>query len=256
MPDSVASVSVYNAATCQTYCIGFSLQPCHLPDLLHCFQFRAGPLARLYFIGFRLQTLLHWFQFTAVPLVRLYCICSTLQPSHRSDFIALVSVGSPDTYQFFPQWFQSAFLLLARLFHWFQFTALPFARLYHFSINLQRCHLQTLLHCFQFTVLPVVRLYALVSVCSRAAGQTFFALVPVYSHTNGQTLLLWFELAVPTLVRLSFMISVCSPAACQVGLLPLARFDLSRFSLQPAYICTKIYSSESCRVVWLCPLGP
>ena len=45
------------------------------------------------------------------------------------------------------------------------------------------------------------------------------------------------------LVRLYFMVTVCSFAACQTlfnwfqfTALPLARFDLSRFSLQPAYI--------------------
>ena len=94
----------------------FQLQPYHLPDLLHGFQFTAGPLARLYFVGFSLQTLLHWFQFTAVPLVRLYCIGSCLQPSLWSDFIALVSVYSRAAGQTLLHWFQLAVLLFARLY--------------------------------------------------------------------------------------------------------------------------------------------
>ena len=89
--------SVYSRTTCQT--------------LWQCFQFTAKPLARLYLIGFSLQTSLHWFQSTAVPLVRLYFIgfspdtCQTLFHSFGlhsccwSDFISLVSIYSPATYQ-------------------------------------------------------------------------------------------------------------------------------------------------------------
>ena len=81
------------------YRFSISLQRYHLSDLFHWFQFTAGPLARLYLIGFILQTLLHWFQSTAVPLVRLYCIGFSLQPYHWSDFIALVPVYSRTTGQ-------------------------------------------------------------------------------------------------------------------------------------------------------------
>ena len=225
----------------------FQLQPCHLLDLLHCFQFRAGPLARLYFVGFSLQTLLHWFQFTAVPLVRLYCIGFSLQPCHWSDFIALVSVGSPDTCQTLFHGFSLQpchlpdFITLVSVYN------AATCKLYGIVSSLQPYHLldfialayspatrQTLLHWFQFAAGPLVRLYCTDSSLQPYHWSDFITLVWVGSCDACQTLIHYISLQS---CRLSDFILLVS-----VGVLPLARFDLSRFS--------------SYRVVWLCPLGP
>ena len=116
----------------------------------------------------------------------------------------------------------------------FQFTAMPLARLYRMSINLQRCHLSDYCIGFSLSAVPFARLYCTVFGLQPYHWSDFISLVSVGSSDACQSLFHWFQCAV----------------------LPLARFDLSRFSLQPAYICTEIYNSESYHVVWLCPLGP
>ena len=89
-----------------------------------------------------------------------------------------------------------AALPLARLLHWFQFTVLPLARLYRISISLQRQHLSDSV--------------ALVSVYSRAIGQTLFHCFSVGSPDACQTLFHWFQLAVLPLARFDFPGSVCN----------------------------------------------
>ena len=179
------------------------------------------------------QTLLHWFQFTVLPLARLYRFSISLQPLHLSDSIASVSFDSRATCQI--------------VLHGCQFTAVSLARLDLIGCFLQSCHLSD-----------------------------FIAVVSVYSRATGQILLQWIRFTAYHWSDLISLVSGGSPDACQtlfhgfslrtdacqtlfhwfqLAVLPLARFDLSRFSLQPAYICTETYNSESYHV-WLCPLGP
>ena len=137
--------SVYSRATCQTlfhwfqftavplvrlYFIGFSLQPCHLPDFISLVSVYSRATC---------QTLFHWFQFT---LVRLYFIgfspdtCQTffhsysLQSCCLSDFISLVSVYSPATYQTIALLAVYNAATCQTLLHWFQLTVLPLVRLH------------------------------------------------------------------------------------------------------------------------------
>ena len=202
LPDFMPLFSVYSRATCQTLC--------------HCFQFTAVPLARLYFIGSSLQpchwsdfislvsvysratcqTLFHWFQFT---LVRLYFIgfspdtCQTLfhsfslQSCCLSDFIALVSVYSPATYQTIALLSVYNAATCQTLLHWFQFTARPIATLYCIGFSLQPGHLPD---------------YCIIISLQRRHLSDFIALVSVYSRANCHTLLHWFQLTVLPLVRL------------------------------------------------------
>ena len=230
MPDSIALVSAYNAATCHF----IALVSVYSQILWHCFQFTAKPLARLYFIGFSLQTLLHWFQSTAVPLVRLY-------------FIGF----SPDTCQ--------------TLFHSFSLQSCCLSDFIFIGFSLQPGHLpdfialsvynaatcQTLLHCFQFTAVPVATLYCIGFSLQSCHLSYFIPLVPVDNHTNGQTLFHWSELAVATFVRLYFMISVCSLAACQTlfhwfqfAVLPLVRLYFIGFSLQSCHLPDLIFQVQ------------
>ena len=92
LPDSIASVSVYSPATCQT----IALVSVYNADTC--------------------QTLLHRFHLTAVPLARLYCMVVSLQPCHWPDLIALVAVYSPATCQTLLQWFQFTAVLLVILY--------------------------------------------------------------------------------------------------------------------------------------------
>ena len=192
-------------------------------------------------------TLMH-ITISALPLARLDCIGFSLQSCHLPEFIALVSVYNADTCQ--------------TLLHRFHLTAVPLARLYCIVVSLQPCHwpdfisldavyspatCQTLLQWFQFTAVPLVRFYCSGSRLQPYHWSDFISLFSVGSHDACQTLFHGFSLR---------------PDACQTlfhwfqrAVLPLARFDLSRFSLQPAYICTEIYDSESYHV-WLCPSGP
>ena len=110
-------------------------------------------------------TVLMHITIAALPLARLYRFSISLQRCHLSEFIALVSVYSRATFQTLWQfsvysrtlvdWFQfTDFIAL------FQFTAVPLVRLYCTGFSLQPCHWSDFI--------------ALVSVYSRAVGQTLF----------------------------------------------------------------------------------
>ena len=149
-----------------------------------------------------------------ISLVSVYspATCQTL--SHEDQFtmlplslcqtFALISVYQPCH---LPD-FTALFSVYSRatcqtLFHWFQFTILPLFRPYGIGFSLQPCHWSDFV--------------SLVSVCNPDACQTLFHGYSLQSCAC-QTLFDWFQLAV----------------------LSLARFDLSRFSLQPAYIRTAL----------------
>ena len=178
----------------------------------------------------------------ALPLARLCrfsislqrCIGSSLQPCHWSDVIALVPVYSLPSGQ--------------TLLHWFQLAVLTLVKLYFIVSVCSPAACQTLFHWFQFTAVPPVRLYCIGSSLQPYHWSDFITVVGVGSPDACQTLIHAFSLQS---CRLSDFISLVS-----VGVLPFTIFDLSRFSLQPAYICTEIYNSESYHVVWLCPSGP
>ena len=185
----MALFSVYSRATCQTLC--------------HCFHFTAVPLARLYATVFTLQpchlpdfiwlvpvysratcqTLFHWFQFT---LVRLYFIgfspdtCQTffhsfsLQSCCLSDFISLVSVYSPATYQTIALLSVYNAATCQTLLHWFQFTAVPIATLYCIGFSLQSCHLSDVIPLVPVDNHTIGQTIPLVWVGSRDACQTLF----------------------------------------------------------------------------------
>ena len=93
---TIALLSVYNAATCQTllhwfqftavpiatlYCIGFSLQSCHLSDFIPLVPVNNHTTGQTYSIGLswqsrRLSDFISWFQFAVLPLSRFDFPCS------------------------------------------------------------------------------------------------------------------------------------------------------------------------------------
>ena len=140
-------------------------------------------------------TLMH-ITISALPLARPNCIGFNLQSCHLPDYFISFSL-QPCHLPHFIAWISVCNAATVILLHWFQFispaicqtlftlTAVQLARLYFTGFSLQSCH-----------------------------SSDLTALVSVYSRATGQTLFHWFQLAV----------------------LPLAGFDLPRFSLQPAYI--------------------
>ena len=141
------------------------------------------PLVRLYFIGFSPDTCQTFFH------------SYSLQSCCLSDFISLVSVYSPATYQTIALLSVYNAATCQTLLHWFQFTAVPIATLYCIGFSLQSCHLSD-----------------------------FIPLVPVDNHTTGQTysiglswqsrrlsdFISWFQFAVLPLSRFDFPCSVCN----------------------------------------------
>ena len=146
-----------------------------------------------------------------MPLARLYCIVFSLQPCHLPDFITLVSVYNAATCRLYG--------IVSSL--------QPHDLLDFIALAYSPATCQTLLHWFQFAAGPLVRLYCTDSSLQPYHWSDFITLVWVGSSDACQTLI--HDISLQS-CRLSDFISLVS-----VGVLPLARFDLSRFSSQPAY---------------------
>ena len=105
------------------YCIGFSLQSCHLPDFIALVSvYNPYTCQTISSVSFDSRTtcqiVLHGCQFTAVSLARLYFIGCSLQSCQLSDFIAVFSVYSRATGQILLQWIRFT------AYHWSDLTSL------------------------------------------------------------------------------------------------------------------------------------